>query len=228
MRMVLGLVLHSAHRDRLVEASGLLTGVQLELVVYDQEREIRPKVKALLDRVQLDGMILSLVPYDACRDLLPPELPLSVTRYTALELTLTSAGAAAGVGRRPGQHRHLRPSGRGRRHQGAGLEPGQVTCLPYAADVPYDTDHRLPPAVPGQAPGRLRHHGAERGDPGAGGTRSGCSAWRRWSPASGPSCTSWCCGSSRSGPRSCRSPRASSRWSSSRGTPTSTGPGSAC
>jgi len=83
--MVLGLVLHSSHQDRLVEASGMLTGVQLELVIYEQEREIRPKVKALLRRVQLDGMILGLVPYDACRDFLPPDLPLSVTRYTTLE-----------------------------------------------------------------------------------------------------------------------------------------------
>jgi hypothetical protein len=100
MRMVLGLVLHRSHQDRLVEASGMLTGVQLELVVYEQEREIRPKVKALLDRVQLDGMILGLVPYDACRDFLPPDLPLSVTRYTALELTLTIGARCDRGGRR--------------------------------------------------------------------------------------------------------------------------------
>lgn len=100
MRMVLGLVLHTSHQARLAVASGMLTGVQLELVIYEQEREIRPKVKALLDRVQLDGILLGRVPYDACRDLLPPDLPLSVNRYAALELTLTLGRALRRGGRR--------------------------------------------------------------------------------------------------------------------------------
>ena len=75
MRMTLGLVLHTSHRVRLAVASEVLSGVQLELVIYEQEREIRPKVEALLNRVHLDGILLGIVPYDACRDLLPPDLP---------------------------------------------------------------------------------------------------------------------------------------------------------
>ena len=139
MRMVLGLVLHRSHQDRLVEASGMLTGVQLELVVYEQEREIRPKVEALLGRVQLDGMILGLVPYDACRDLLPPDLPLSVTRYTALELTLT-LGRALRQGWAPAPvsiDTFDRPVVDDVT-TALGMNPEQITCLPYAADVSYD------------------------------------------------------------------------------------------
>lgn len=138
MRMVLGLVLHSSHQDRLVEASGMLTGVQLELVMYDQEREIRPKVRALLQRVQLDGMILGLVPYDACRDLLPPDLPLSVTRYTALELTLTFGRALRqGWAPAPVSIDTFERSVVEDVTKALGMSSDEVTCLPYAADVSY-------------------------------------------------------------------------------------------
>ncbi|WP_279582659.1 hypothetical protein [Fodinicola feengrottensis] len=137
--MVLGLVLHSSHQDRLVEASGTLTGVQLEVVAYDQEKEIRPKVKAMLRRVHLDGMILGLVPYDACRDFLPPDLPLSVTRYTTLELTLT-IGRALRQGWAPGPisidtfDRSIVEDVT----SALGMRSDEIACLPYAADTSYD------------------------------------------------------------------------------------------
>ncbi|MHA6622171.1 hypothetical protein [Pseudonocardia sp. DLS-67] len=139
MRMTLGLVLHTSHQARLAIASGMLTGVQLELVIYEQEREIRPKVEALLNRVELDGILLGRVPYDACRDLLPPDLPLSINRYAALELTLT-LGRALQQGWAPGPvciDTFDRPIvddvGRA-----LGLDPDQITCLPYSADTSYD------------------------------------------------------------------------------------------
>ena len=139
MRMVLGLVLHRSHQDRLVEASGMLTGVQLELVIYEQEREIRPKVKALLRRVQLDGMILGLVPYDACRDFLPPELPLSVTRYTTLELTLTlSRALRQGWAPAPVSIDTFDRSAVEDVTRALGMSSDQIACLPYAADISFD------------------------------------------------------------------------------------------
>jgi hypothetical protein len=139
MRMVLGLVLHSSHQDRLVEASGMLTGVQLELVVYEQEREIRPKVEALLRRVQLDGMILGLVPYDACRDLVPPDLPMSVTRYTSLELTLTlSRALRQGWAPGPVSIDTFDRSVVDDVTRALGMSSDQIACLPYAADISYD------------------------------------------------------------------------------------------
>lgn len=139
MRMVLGLVLHTSHQARLLEASGTLTGVQLELVVYEQEREIRPKVEALLKRVRLDGILLGRVPYDACRDVLPPDLPFSINRYTALELTLT-LGRALRQGWAPAPvsiDTFDRPVVDDIT-TALGMDPEHVTCLPYDADTSYD------------------------------------------------------------------------------------------
>jgi DNA-binding MarR family transcriptional regulator len=139
MRMVLGLVLHTSHQARLVEASGMLTGVQLELVVYEQEREIRPKVEALLNRVHLDGMILGRVPYDACRDLLPPDLPISINRYSALELTLTLGRALRqGWAPAPVSIDTFDRSVVDDVTTALGMNPEEITCLPYAADISYD------------------------------------------------------------------------------------------
>jgi hypothetical protein len=139
MRMVLGLVLHTSHRARLAMASGMLTGVQLELVVYEQEREIRPKVEALLNRVHLDGMILGRVPYDACRDLLPPDLPISINRYSALELTLTLGRALLqGWAPAPVSIDTFDRSVVDDVTTALGMDPEQITCLPYAADISYE------------------------------------------------------------------------------------------
>jgi hypothetical protein len=137
--MVLGLVLHSSHQARMLEASGTLTGVQLELVVYEQEREIRPKVEALLKRVRLDGILLGRVPYDACRDVLPPDLPFSINRYTALELTLTLGRALRqGWAPAPVSIDTFDRSVVDDVTTALGIEPEHVTCLPYDADTSYD------------------------------------------------------------------------------------------
>ncbi|TWF79463.1 hypothetical protein FHX44_115396 [Pseudonocardia hierapolitana] len=139
MRMVLGLVLHTSHQARLAMASEVLTGVQLELVVYEQEREIRPQVEALLNRVQLDGMLLGRVPYDACRDLLPPDLPLSINRYAELELTLTLGRALQqGWAPAPVSIDTFDRSIVDDVTTALGMKPEQVNCLPYAADISYD------------------------------------------------------------------------------------------
>ncbi|MGH3585116.1 MAG: hypothetical protein ACRDQ0_02235 [Pseudonocardia sp.] len=132
------MVLHAPHEARLVQASAMLTGVQLELVIYEQEREIRPKVEALLQRVALDGMILGRVPYDACRDVLPPDLPLSVTRYSALELTLTfSRALRMGWAPAPVSIDTFERSVVEDVSTALGMNTDQITCLPYASDNSY-------------------------------------------------------------------------------------------
>jgi hypothetical protein len=91
--MVIGLVLHASHRDRFEQAARTLTGVTFAWAVYEREEQIRDRVAGLLGAGRLDGLLLGLVPYARSRDLLPPELPVAVTRSAALELALAWARA---------------------------------------------------------------------------------------------------------------------------------------
>ncbi|WP_233624837.1 transcriptional regulator [Actinoplanes sp. ATCC 53533] len=86
--MVIGLVLHVSHRARFSEAARTLTGVTFAWAVYEREEQIRERVAGLLRDERLDGLLLGLVPYARSRDLLPPELPVAVTRSAALDLAL--------------------------------------------------------------------------------------------------------------------------------------------
>jgi hypothetical protein len=86
--MVIGLVLHASHRPRFEEAARTLTGVTFAWAVYEREDQIRERVAGLLRAERLDGLLLGLVPYARSRDLLPPELPVAVTRSAALDLAL--------------------------------------------------------------------------------------------------------------------------------------------
>jgi hypothetical protein len=91
--MVIGLVLHASHRSRFAEAARTLTGVTFAWAVYDREDQIREQVAGLLRAERLDGLLLGLVPYARSRDLLPPELPVAITRSAALDLALAWARA---------------------------------------------------------------------------------------------------------------------------------------
>ncbi|GAA2538001.1 hypothetical protein GCM10010435_01510 [Winogradskya consettensis] len=86
--MVIGLVCHAGHRARFAEAARTLTGVTFAWAIYEREDEIRERVAALLRDQTLDGLLLGLVPYARSRDLLPPALPVTVTRSAALDLAL--------------------------------------------------------------------------------------------------------------------------------------------
>ncbi|WP_306210761.1 transcriptional regulator [Actinoplanes sp. RD1] len=86
--MTIGLVLHAGHRARFEEAARTLTGVTFAWTVYEREDQIRDRVAGLLAAGPLDGLLLGLVPYARCRDLLPADLPVSVTRSAALDLAL--------------------------------------------------------------------------------------------------------------------------------------------
>jgi hypothetical protein len=91
--LVLGLVLHASHRRRFAEAAGALTGVRIAWAGYEHEDEVRDRVAGLLHAERLDGLLLGLMPYARCRDLLPPGLPVAVTRSAALDLALAWARA---------------------------------------------------------------------------------------------------------------------------------------
>ncbi|MEV8506008.1 helix-turn-helix domain-containing protein [Actinoplanes sp. NPDC051475] len=86
--MVIGLVLHTHHRPRFEQATRTLGGVTFAWATYEREDQIRDRVGDLLRAGHLDGLLLGLVPYARCRDLLPAGLPVTVTRSAALDLAL--------------------------------------------------------------------------------------------------------------------------------------------
>ncbi|BCY13697.1 helix-turn-helix domain-containing protein [Actinoplanes sp. L3-i22] len=91
--MSIGIVVHSGQRGRFAEAARTLTGVSFAWAVYEQEDEIRDRVGELLATGTLDGLLLGLVPHARAADLLPPGLPVVITRSAALDLALAWARA---------------------------------------------------------------------------------------------------------------------------------------
>ncbi|MEV6301710.1 helix-turn-helix domain-containing protein [Actinoplanes sp. NPDC051861] len=90
---MIGLVVHAAHRARFADAASTLTGVEFAWAIYEREDEIRDLVAGLLRDHRPDGLLLGLVPYARCRDLIPDGLPVKVTRSAALDLALAWARA---------------------------------------------------------------------------------------------------------------------------------------
>jgi hypothetical protein len=90
--MHIGLVLHAGHRERFAEAARTLTGVEFTWATYEREDQIPDRVAGLLAE-KPDGLLLGLVPYTKARDLIPPDLPVAVTRSAALDLALAWAKA---------------------------------------------------------------------------------------------------------------------------------------
>ncbi|MEU8660133.1 MarR family transcriptional regulator [Actinoplanes philippinensis] len=90
---MIGLVVHASHRARFADAASTLTGVEFAWAVYQREDEIRDRVSGLLREHRLDGLLLGLVPYARARDLIPGDLPVTVTRSAALDLALAWARA---------------------------------------------------------------------------------------------------------------------------------------
>ncbi|PZG01949.1 helix-turn-helix domain-containing protein [Micromonospora deserti] len=86
--MVIGLVIHASHRSRFEAAALTLAGVTLEWVTYEREDEIRDRVRDLLDRRNVAGLLLGPVPYARSRDVLPADLPVTVLRSAGLDLAL--------------------------------------------------------------------------------------------------------------------------------------------
>lgn len=93
--MVIGLVIHASHHAIFSEAARTLAGATLEWIVYEHEDDVRRLVRATLAKRHLDGLLLGPVPYAKCRDVLPPGLPVTVTRSAGLDLALALFKAQA-------------------------------------------------------------------------------------------------------------------------------------
>jgi hypothetical protein len=137
--MEIGLVLHAGHRARFAEAARTLAGVEFTWVVYDREDEIRDRVAALLRERRLDGLLLGLVPYTRARDLLPPDLPVAVTRSAALDLALAWGKALSrGWAATPVSIDTFDRATVDEVAVALGLDPAAVATLPYGPDQPLD------------------------------------------------------------------------------------------
>ena len=90
---MIGLVVHAGDRARFAAAAGTLAGVEVAWAVYEREDQIRDRVAGLLSDERLEGVLLGQVPYARAHDLIPPTLPLTVTRSAALDLALAWARA---------------------------------------------------------------------------------------------------------------------------------------
>jgi DNA-binding MarR family transcriptional regulator/DNA-binding transcriptional ArsR family regulator len=88
MGVTIGVVVHTDRHAVFAEAAHTLTGTGLEWVVYRHEGEVRELVQSLLARRRVDGLLLGPVPYDACREVLPESMPVTVIRPAALDLAL--------------------------------------------------------------------------------------------------------------------------------------------
>jgi DNA-binding MarR family transcriptional regulator len=135
MTIAIGLVVHTSRRAVFEEAASTLAGVSLEWVTYEYEHDIRPRVAELLARRHVDGLLLGLVPYAACRDLLPDDLSVGVTRSAGLDLALAFFRAVArGWKPTPVTIDTFDPDVVTEVSSLLGLDHDQIACLPYAPE----------------------------------------------------------------------------------------------
>ncbi|WP_232662042.1 MarR family transcriptional regulator [Pseudonocardia sp. TRM90224] len=135
MTFVIGVVSHTRSLPMFREAARTLTGVELEWVSYEYEDGIRPAVQQLLAGRQVDGLLLGPLPYTVCRDLLPPQVQVTITRPTPTDLALMFCQAyARGWAATPVSidtfEQHFIDEVASR----LGLDPAAIRCLPYAAE----------------------------------------------------------------------------------------------
>lgn len=132
MPIVIGLVVHASHRAVFADAASTLAGVALEWVAYAHEDEVRAKVVELTGRQHLDGLLLGPVPYSKCRDLLPDDLSVAVTKSVGLDLSLALYKALAGGWRpTPVSIDTFDTDTVDEVAQALELDQSQISCLPY-------------------------------------------------------------------------------------------------
>ncbi|WP_236718238.1 MarR family transcriptional regulator [Actinoplanes sp. TFC3] len=135
--MVIGLVCHSGHRPRFEQAARTLTGVSFAWATYDREEQIRERITGLLRDQSLDGLLLGLVPYARSRDLLPPDLPVTVTRSAALDLALVwSRARGNGWPATPVSIDTFTRETVDEVATALDLDPAAIACLPFDPDQP--------------------------------------------------------------------------------------------
>ncbi|MEU4220084.1 transcriptional regulator [Actinoplanes sp. NPDC026623] len=134
--MMIGLVLHAGHRARFEEAARNLSGVTFAFAVYEHEDQIRDRVAELL-RAGPDGLLLGLVPYARSRDLLPPGLPVAITRSAALDLALAwSRARGNGWPATPVSIDTFTRETVDEVADALDLDRTAIACLPFEADQP--------------------------------------------------------------------------------------------
>jgi len=135
--MTLGVVLHAKSLAVFQEAARTLTGVTLKWADYRHDREIAKVAEQLLASNGIDGLLLGLLPYDACRHLLSDELPVTVVKPAALSLALAFAQARS-AGHRTGRVSidTFATETVSEVTSTLGLRPAQVTSLPYRSGQP--------------------------------------------------------------------------------------------
>jgi len=130
--MVVGLVIHASHRGVFGDAARTLAGVTLEWIVYEHEDAVRRMVAAALDRQRLDGLLLGPVPYAKCHDLLPEDLPVTITRSAGLDLALALFKALArGWRATPVSVDTFDADTVEEVARALDLDPATISCLPY-------------------------------------------------------------------------------------------------
>ncbi|MFI1966367.1 hypothetical protein ACH429_20040 [Streptomyces pathocidini] len=135
MGITIDLVVHTSRRQVFEEAAGALAGVALRWTTYEYEHEIRARVAESLSRHCPDGLMLGAVPYDACRDLLPDGLPVTVTAGSGLDLALAfSRAQARGWAPTPVSIDTFAPEVVAEVAEALRLDRSGIGCLPYARE----------------------------------------------------------------------------------------------
>ncbi|MFC4083560.1 helix-turn-helix domain-containing protein [Amycolatopsis samaneae] len=137
MTVTVGVVLHAKSVPVFEEAARTVTGVTLRWAVYPHDDDIPAAAAKLLDEDRLDGLLMGLLPHDACRRLLPDDLPVAIVRPPALSLSLAFATALARK-HRPGTVSVDTFAEDAVIEVGTalGLRARQVVALPYRAGQP--------------------------------------------------------------------------------------------
>jgi hypothetical protein len=133
--MVIGLVVHDDHRARYAAAAATLTGVDVAWATYRDEAVIRDRVAALLRDERPAGLLLGPVPWARSRDLIPPDLPASITLPSALDLALAWARAEP---KTPISIDTFPAATVDEVAAALELDPGAISCQPFDPGRPVD------------------------------------------------------------------------------------------
>lgn len=133
MSLVIAVVVHSSRLALFEEAASTLFRVDLKWVIYEHEDDIRRQVAGLLSDSHIAGLLLGPVPYAVCRDLLPVDLSVAVTRSSALDLALTLYRALAkGWSPTPVSIDTFDNEIVDEVARALGLDRDRIACLPYS------------------------------------------------------------------------------------------------
>lgn len=138
--MVLAMVVSAESRPSFQAAAESLSGVDLRWIVYDRVEEIRDRVRQSLAAGRIDGVVLGLVPYDHCRDLVPEDVTVTVVRLGAADLAITLARSLVhGWGPGPASIDTFELDVVDEVARALEIPFEQLVCLPYSSRTPVET-----------------------------------------------------------------------------------------